>query len=260
MSKILFVALFLVVVLAAPVNAAPPKARLLAHAGTDPSSFSYSNLYAVTKSSDVTASRNGWVEFDGSSFTPVRVTFVTKILVKQHERAQVMEPPVLLLLPGDTVTVLHNAARNSFSFRGRHQAELDFCVSLWRGNVGLGGFATEQQELVGDDSTVTYLRARRARSQPLDQYLRTWQQLRLEGEARLAQLRRTPGIRPEVAASLTRHIRLQIFSRLLRPLMPWSRRDTLRTPPPAYRDTVAAQFQRILPLQTLPTAAAEGVG
>jgi thiol-disulfide isomerase/thioredoxin len=47
---------------------------------------------------------------------------------------------------------------------------------------------------------------------------------------------------------------------LLTPLLPSSRRDTLRIPPPAYRDTVAAQLRGVLAMQALPAAASEGLG
>jgi thiol-disulfide isomerase/thioredoxin len=263
MLKNLLATLLLGLLLAWPTQAAPPRAVLLAQAGSDPVSFSYRNLYAETKGGLVTTSRRDYVEFGNGAFTPVLVRFPIVIVHNPPARSRVLEPPVLVLMPGDTVTMLHNSDHNTFQLRGRHQAELDFCVRLWRGALSLG-MAGGQGEPVGGDSTITYfgtgIQSPASSRQHLDQYLQRWQQLRLEGDARLAQLRRTPSIRPEVAACLARQLRLRLFGLLLGPLQPTSRRDTLRTPPPAYRDTVAAQLRGVLALQALPAAAAEGLG
>ncbi|WP_179197900.1 TlpA family protein disulfide reductase [Hymenobacter crusticola] len=237
---------------------------MLAEPGSDPISFGYSNIYGLSKRSDVSPQRPGYVEFDSLSFAPVLVSFTTELRLQRGQRSQLRERPVLVLLPGDTVRVTHHAADNTFSFRGRHQAELDFCVRLWQGSLSLSGLDNRQAEVVGTDSTITYWDPQRsgwaARSaQPLAQYLQQWSQWRVEAEGQLARLRGTPGLRPEVAASLNRHLRLRVFARLLRPAHPTSRHDSLRTFPAAYRDTVAAYLPGILALQTLPAAAAEGL-
>lgn len=254
----------LLLLLAIPVGAAPPRAVLRAQAGSDPIVFSYYNLYGTANDRGlITSSRVGWVEFGNGSFTPTLIRFTNRIVQNPPARTRLLEPPVLVLMPGDTVTILHNTARNSFQFKGRHQAELDFCVRLWRGALSLDGVPSELSEPVEGDSTITYQDANirnLANRKRLTQYLPLWQRLRLEGDARLAQLRRTPGIRPEVAACLGRQIRLRLFSMLLNPLLPNSRRDTLRTPPDACRDTVAAQLRGVLAMQALPAAASQGLG
>ncbi|MBJ6143526.1 TlpA disulfide reductase family protein [Hymenobacter sp. BT559] len=254
----------LLLLLAIPAGATPPRAALLAQAGSDPIIYSCNNLYGTAKDRDlVAAHRSGWVEFGNGAFTPTLIHFVNRIVRNPPARTRLLEPPVLVLMPGDTVTILHNVDRNTFQFKGRHQAELDFCVRLWRGALSLDGMSVGLGEPVDGDSTITYhdtVIRNLANRKHLTQYLQLWQRLRLEGDARLAQLRRTPGIRPEVAACLGRQIRLRLFSMLLSPLLPSSRRDTLRTPPDAYRDTVAAQWRGVLAMQALPAAASQGVG
>jgi thiol-disulfide isomerase/thioredoxin len=265
MLKNLLAILFLGVLLARPTQAAPPRAVLLAQAGSDPITYSYNNLYGTAKDRDlVTTRRTGSVEFGNGAFTPTLVRFPNIVVHNPPARDRMLEPPVLVLMPGDTVTMLHNIDHNTYQLRGRHQAELDFCVRLWRGALSLDGVAGGQGDPVGGDSTITYfgtgIQSPASSHRHLDQYLQLWQQLRLEGDARLAQLRRMPGIRPEVAACLARQLRLRLFGLLLGPLQPNGRRDTLRTPPPAYRDTVAAQLRGVLAMQALPAAAAEGLG
>lgn len=248
--------------LAIPVGAAPPRAVLIGLPSSEAVSLYYTNLYSSNKQRVVSAKWACSIEFDENSYSPVLVEFSALAAFKQHERAKISQRPALLLLPGDTVTVQHNRALNTFTFKGRHQAELDFCWHMWQGKLHLAGFYTELGEAAGFDPTTTYLGSGliNRRHQPLSQYLRAWDELRQEGEARMAELRRTAGIRPEVAASLTRHIQLRLFQLLLAPTRPWNRRDSLRLVPPAYRDTVAAQANRLVALQQLPARTAEGLG
>ena len=255
--------------LTSAAQAALPPAVLLAEAGSDGIDVSYTNLYTTAKEGVVSAKRPLLITFDDNAYVPVLVHFITQYVLSKHERSIIEQRPALLLMPGDTVWVQHQHSRNTFAFKGRHQAELNFCRRMWLGSLKLAGPYTEMgTSATGhlaagmQDSTVTNLGTGLVmkRHQPLDSYLRDWSRMRQEGDARIAELRRTAGIRPEVAASLARHIRLRLFELLLAPMRVWNRRDSLRVATPAYRDTVAAQARQFAAWQALPASAAQGVG
>ena len=129
-------------------------------------------------------------------------------------------------MPGDTVDVLFNELQYAFEFRGRHQAELDFCYKVWQSTVGLDGWFFEMD--------VPHSKV------PLDQFLREWSQLKRTSEALITELQRTPGIRPEVASLLTQNLRLRIFHTLLLPAEYQLPKNPLRVLTPAYVDSVTA--------------------
>ena len=195
------------------------------------------------------------IEFDENSFLPTTIYFAREI----HT---MVEQPVLLVLPGDVITIRHNQAAMTYDFTGRYPAELRFYDRLWRGPFSLDdwGFLNDQGTL-GMPATITEFMAR-------------WQRLRLTGDSLVTAVRTTPGIRPAVAAALTRELRLQTVDYLLsgtwyhplyatQPFVARSiqkMRDTLQlnlvtTFPAVYQDSVRAQLRLLRSLQLLPPAA-----
>jgi hypothetical protein len=216
-----------------PSQAAPPDAVVRGLAGTDAISIDYYNIYFADKGGAIRPGSRFPVHFDENSYSPTLVQFPAfkpaprKPGQRQPPPGQIFfKPPTLVIMPGDTVDMSFNSLLYTFEFRGRHQAELDFCRKVWQSTVGLDGFFFEM--------TVPHSKV------PLDQFLRDWQQLKRTSEALIAELQRTPGIRPEVASLLTQNLRLRLFHTLLLPASYQRPKDPLRVLTPAYVDSVTA--------------------
>ena len=195
------------------------------------------------------------VPFDENSFLPTTIYF-------PREVHTMVEQPVLLVLPGDVITIRHNQAAMTYSFTGRHPAELRFYDQLWRGPFSLDdwGFLDDEGAL-GMPATIAGFMAR-------------WQRLRLTSDSLIAAVRTTPGIRPAVAKALALELHLQTVDHLLDGMWYHSlyptlssvsretrkMRDTLQlnlvtTFPAVYQDSVRAQLRLLRSLQLLPPAA-----
>jgi thiol-disulfide isomerase/thioredoxin len=200
--------------------------------GTDVTTIGYSTIYFADHSGALRPGSAFPVHFGENSHLPTFLYFpawkpARKPGQRQPPPGQVFfKPPTLVLLPGDTVAVGFDERQYAFTFRGRHQAELDFCHRVWQSPVGFAGFFFEM--------TVPHTQV------PLDQFLRDWYALKRTSEALIAQLQRTPGIRPAVAALLTQTLRLRSFQTLLLPTSYQQPRDPLRVLTPAYVDSVTA--------------------
>lgn len=211
-------------------QAAPPDAVVRGLPGTDAMGIDYYNIYWAGKGGTVRPGSRLFVHFDETSYSPTLVRFPAfkpshKPGQRQPPPGQLLfKPPTLVVMPGDTVDISFNERQYAFEFRGRHQAELDFCYKVWQSSVGLDGFFFEMN--------VPHSQV------PLAQFLRDWSQLKCTSEALIAELQRTPGIRPEVASLLTQNLRLRIFHTLLLPADYQRLRDPLRVLTPAYVDSV----------------------
>ncbi len=212
--------------------AAPPDAVVRGLPGTDGSHIDYSNIYFAGKSGLMRSGSFFPIHFNENSFSPTLIYFPAfkpgrKPGQRQPPPGQdLFKPPTLVVMPGDTVDVAFNSLLYTFEFRGRHQAELDFCYKVWQSTVGLDGWFFEMN--------VPHSKV------PLDQFLRDWSQFKRTSEALINELQRTPGIRPEVASLLTQNLRLRIFHTLLLPAEYQLPRDPLRVLTPAYVDSVTA--------------------
>lgn len=228
--------------------ALPPTAVLLNRAGSDQLWLYYHNIYMGQKDAAVRPKGTFTVTFDENAYTPTLVQITTRLPSPKDSlyNGQFLEQPVLPLLPGDSVWVTYNQRRNTFAFKGCHQAELDFYQKVWKGELSLSGLYFEMN-----------VPASRV---PLDQFLQHWSKLKQEGEALIATLGHTPGIRPSVAAFLARHIRLRVFSILLLPADYQRPRDSLRVLTAAYNDSVAANAHLLREFQHLPATATDGLG
>lgn len=213
-------------------QAAPPDAVVRGLPGTDATSIYYSNIYFAEKSGAIRPCSRFPVHFEENSYSPTLVQFPAfkpsrKPGQRQPPPGQIFfKPPTLVMMPGDTVDMSFNELQYTFGFRGRHQAELDFCRKVWQSAVGLDGFFFEMD--------VPHSKV------PLDQFLRDWHQLKRTSEALVAELQRTPGIRPEVASLLIKNLRLRTFHTLLLPASYQRPKDPLRVLTPAYVDSVTA--------------------
>jgi thiol-disulfide isomerase/thioredoxin len=209
-----------------------PDAVVRALPGTNVTPIGYSNFYFADQGGALRPGSAFPVHFGENSYAPTLLYFPAwkpgrAPGQRQPPPGQVFfKPPTLVLLPGDTVQVSFDERQYAFTFRGRHQAELDFCHKVWQSAVGLDGFFFEM--------TVPHSQA------PLDQFLRDWHQLKRTSEALITELQRTPGIRPAVAALLTQTLRLRSFQTLLLPASYQRPRDPLRVLTPAYVDSVTA--------------------
>lgn len=253
--------------------APPKKAVILAEAGSDGFEVFFPDVYQAHKGHLVRPKQPVVLTFDENAYSPTLVQFVFKLIVNPRDRIvshrlTEVPPPVLLLAPGDTIRVKYNHDQNTYAFRGRHQAELDFCRRLWQstaplarlfGNVGEP--VVPLAELDSTESPQYYIGITRPPTRlPLSQHLRNWYGLKQAGEAHIAELRRLAGVRPEIAASLARHIRLGLFTMLTGAVCPRSSHDSLRVISPAYRDTVAAEARLLTAMQQLLVTAADGLG
>jgi hypothetical protein len=187
-----------------PAQAAPPDAIVRGLPGTTRSLLNYVTIYFASKQGFIRPGSQFPIRFDENSYTPTLVYFPA-FKPSVHMPGQRLpplgqtyfKPPTLVVLPGDTVDISLNERQYTFEFRGRHQAELDFCHKVWQGPLGLDGFFFEMN--------VPHSQV------PLDQFLRDWSQLKRTSEALLAELQRTPGIRPAVADLLRQNLRLRLF-------------------------------------------------
>lgn len=213
-------------------QAVPPDAVVRGLAGTDDVSIHCYNIYWADKGGAVRPGSRFPVHFDENSYSPTLVYFPAFKPSRKPGQQQpppgqaLFKPPTLVVMPGDTVAMSFNSLLYTFEFRGRHQAELDFCHKVWQSTVGLDSWFFEMD--------VPHSKV------PLDQFLRDWQQLKRTSEALIAELQRTPGIRPEVASLLTQNLRLRIFHTLLLPASYQRPKDPLRVLTPAYVDSVTA--------------------
>lgn len=215
-----------------PSQAATPDAVVRGLPGTDAIGIDYYNIYWAGKGAAVRPGSRFLIHFDENSYSPTLVQFPAfkpsrKPGQRQPPPGQLcFKPPTLVVMPGDTVDMSFNERQYTFEFRGRHQAELDFCRKVWQSTVGLDGWFFEMD--------VPHSKV------PLDQFLRDWYQLKRTSEALLAELKRTPGIRSEVASLLTQNLRLRIFHTLLLPAEYQRPNNPLRVLTPAYVDSVTA--------------------
>jgi thiol-disulfide isomerase/thioredoxin len=213
-------------------QAAPPDAVVRGLPGTSCYEVYYHDIYLASKSGPIRPGSVCFVHFNENSYSPTLAYFPAFKPGRRPGQRQpppgqsYFKPPTLVVMPGDTVDVLFNELRYTFEFRGRHQAELDFCHKVWQSAVGLDSFFFEMN--------VPHSKV------PLEQFLRDWSQLKRISEALIAELQRTPGIRPEVASSLTQNLRLRIFQTLLLPASYQRSKDPLRVLTPAYVDSVTA--------------------
>jgi thiol-disulfide isomerase/thioredoxin len=209
-----------------------PDAVVRALPGTSVTTISYSTIYFAEQSGALRPGRAFPVHFGENSHLPTLLYFPAwKPSRKPGQRQpppgqSFFKPPTLVLLPGDTVEIGFDERQYAFTFRGRHQAELDFCHRVWQSPVGLDGFFFEM--------SVPHSQV------PLDQFLRDWHALKRTSEALIAELQHTPGIRPAVAALLSENLRLRSFYTLLLPASYQRPRDPLRVLTPAYVDSVTA--------------------
>jgi thiol-disulfide isomerase/thioredoxin len=200
--------------------------------GTNVTTMGYSNIYFADHSGALRPGSAFPVHFGENSHVPTLLYFPAWKPGRAPGQCQpppgqvFFKPPTLILLPGDTVAVSFDERQYAFTFRGRHQAELDFCRKVWQSAVGLDGFFFEM--------TVPHTQV------PLDQFLQDWHALKRTSEALIAELSHTPGIRPAVAALLTQTLRLRSFQTLLLPASYQRPRDPLRVLTSAYVDSVTA--------------------
>jgi thiol-disulfide isomerase/thioredoxin len=213
-------------------QAAAPDALVRGLPGTNGSQISYSTIYFATKAGFIRPGSRFPIHFDETSYAPTLVHFPAFKPGREKGQFQpppgqaFFKPPTLVVLPGDTVDVAFNQRQYTFEFRGHHQTELNFCRKVWQSSVGLDGWFFEMD--------VPHSQV------PLDQFLRDWHQLKRTSEALIAELQRTPGIRPEVASLLTQNLRLRTFCTLLLPASYQRARDPLRVLTSAYVDSVTA--------------------
>lgn len=235
----------LLLVLGRAAEAKEPDAVLLNRAGSDVVTASYDNIYlylaGVSKAVRPLEAFN--IHFDESSYNPTLVHFASFIRTKP--KRELLETPVLIMMPGDSVWVTANLEQNRYELTGRHQAELDFCKKLWQNELGLAGLHFEMSVP--------------ATKVPIEQFLAKWNQLRLEGEVTLRELRQTPGIRPPVAAALARELRLRVFSILTLYGSYQRLKEPLRVLPKVYTDSVAGQARILKELQNLPVSSSQGM-
>jgi thiol-disulfide isomerase/thioredoxin len=215
-----------------PSWAAPPDAVVRGLPGTSRYDIYYHDIYLASKSGPIRPGSVCFVHFNENSYSPALILFPIvvpprKLGYRQPPPGQfTLKPPTLLVMPGDTVDILFNERQYAFEFRGRHQAELDFCYKVWQSSVSLDSWFSKMD--------VPHSKV------PLDQFLRDWSQLKRTSEALIAELQRTPDIRPEVASLLTQNLRLRVFQSLLLPASYQRTKDPLRVLTSAYVDSVTA--------------------
>ena len=211
-----------------------PKAVLFNQDNSSDISVQYANIYQYNKYSIVAENEKFTVFFTENTYQPTLIHFLPVVPRKGSPLFQfltigqtILERPVLVTLPGDSIAVRYDESQNTFEFTGRNQAELDFCKKIWRNQLSLSWYYLEMPVL--------------ATKVPLDQFLKHWYQLKLEGESLIDELQHTPGIRPQIAAFLARQIRLRVFTILLLPTTYQSFRDSLRVLTKAYTDSVSTE-------------------
>jgi hypothetical protein len=126
-------------------QAAPPDAVVRGLPGTDGSHIDYSNIYFAGKGGYLRSGSFVPVHFNENSYSPTLVYFPAFKPGRMRGQRQpppgmlCFKPPTLVVMPGDTVDMSFNSLLYTFEFRGRHQAELDFCRKVWQSTVSLDG-------------------------------------------------------------------------------------------------------------------------
>ncbi|WP_185283526.1 TlpA disulfide reductase family protein [Hymenobacter sp. NBH84] len=197
------------------------------------------------------------ITFDENSYLPVPVYFYMDLDKPQ-------EQPVLLVMPGDIITVRYNESATKYSFSGKYPAELQIYHDLWRGVFSLGDLSNWGSVHFQSDSLVWM-------PPTLEEYMRYWQRLRRTGDSLVAIVRTRPGIRPVVATTLTRELQLRTFIYLLKgisyhalypanPSVPrltdtTHKKTMIPSFPAAYQDSVRAYTRLLRSMQLLPATA-----
>ena len=163
----------------------------------------YRNVLLKDKGYDVHPGDTLRVPFDENSFLPTTIRFA------RESHNNMVEQPVLLVLPGDVITVRYNQAATAYAFTGRYPAELQTYHDLWRGSFSLGDLGNWGSVHYQSDSLVWM-------PPTLEEYMRYWQRLRRTGDSLVAVVHARPGIRPAVAQALTRELQLRTFVYLLK--------------------------------------------
>lgn len=206
----------------------------------------YNNIYWSGKSGIIRSQEAFTIDFNENTYEPTLLRITTEKI--RGAALSVGRRPVLVIMPGDSIWMMHDAKQNTFEFKGRYQAELDFCKKIWQSEVNHLSLSEFYFEMDVSASKV-----------PLNQFLKNWYSLKQEGEALIAELSRTSGIRPEVAAFLTRVIRLRVFTLLTLPGEYQNSRDSLRMFSKSYTDSVDAEAHILTDYQNLPATASEGL-
>jgi len=252
--------LLLAVVYALFVNTssyAQRREAMLINGGTEDDIWpGYHNILQNRKGSPVKPGDTLRIAFDENSFLPTAIHFA------RATANNLLEQPVLLVLPGDVITIRYTEATNAYTFAGHHPAELRFFDRLWRSPFSLGnwGFLDDQTTLQMPST--------------IEEFMARWQHLRLSGDSLIAAVRTIPEIRPVIAEALARELHLQRVNYLFdgiwyhklyntQPFIPRSiriMRDTLKlslvtTFPAVYQDSVRAQLRLLRSMQLLPPTA-----
>ncbi len=228
-----------------------PKAVLFNQGTSSNISVQYADIYKFKKYVVVPANGKFTVLFNENVYQPTLIHFLPIIPRKGRPLSQflapgqtILEQPVLVVLPGDSIAVRYDENQNTFEFTGRNQIELDFYKKIWQNRLSLSWYYLEMN--VADTKV------------PLDQFLKHWYQLKLEGEAMIAELEHTPGVRPQIAAFLARQIRLRIFTFLTLPASYQQPRDSLRVFTKAYIDSVAVGARILSEFKNAPATSTAG--
>jgi thiol-disulfide isomerase/thioredoxin len=228
--------LLVIVYLAFPLQvfaSADQKEAIIINASTgDNISLAYQDILLTNSKALLMPGDTLRIVFGENSYRPVTVGFVTSL----------PGPPALAVLPGDTVTVYHKRKENSYDFKGKNPAELDFFKKLRSGTLRLNG---PYYEMLPGQIPAN-----------LDAFLSKWHQIRSEGEALIDELSHV-GVRPEMEAYLTRELRLRIFSILALPGVYQKNDEPLVQYTPSYRDSMEVYRRYLQNFQTLPPGKSE---
>lgn len=239
--------LFLAIITAQETLAQVINAMLINRSAQAKVFIEYPDVLGKYRSKSLSPNDTLRVAFDTQSFSQISV----RLGLGQEGKT-----PVLVVLPGDVVGITADKTAHTYHFDGSHPAELHFFERAGRSLLSLGG---SYSELPLAQMPATF-----------DDFLRVWQRYRLVGDSLVQELRGRPGIRPALAAALTRELRLRVTSLLLQgaryhalyaqtpnagvPSVPFV---TLATFTPAFRDSVRAQTHWLTEVQHLPASASE---
>ncbi|WP_375436973.1 TlpA family protein disulfide reductase [uncultured Hymenobacter sp.] len=222
--------------------------------------FYYTDILAKHKERIIKPGDTLHVIFDENSFDQIRIC-----VARRSDRPE-EKKPALLVWPGDVVSVSCVEATNTYTFSGKQAAELKFYDQIWHNAISLETWWLSETYPSEPDLPPT-----------LDEFMCWWQDERQRTDKLLAELRTTPGVRPMVAAALTRELQLETFRFLLQgvsyhelyyatsPGVPNSLRKyrapgTVKKFPAVYQDSVLAQFRRLRYIQALPLSVSEHRG
>ena len=163
------------------------------------------------------------IDFDANSFAPLRV--VTSY-------ARTMKFVSVAVLPGDTVYIKYNKAEDGYDFMGKHAAELAFFKQVGNSDLSLDG---------PSDRIVSY-----GSKMPFEDFLSNWYQARKQSEQLIAQLKKTPNVRPEIAAYFEKAHRTRILGSILHPIFPQGAFNAVRPLPQFYQDSVNFYTRQLL--------------